>query len=232
VPQPDRAAELFEKVWKEEAGHFAPSLRLARDRAALRRIVLGRIGSWTKEPLVPGFRPAAFELAFGLKGSAAFTLAAPAGPRGEAVELSGQIDRVDVDDRGRAVVLDYKYSTIARYSNLAEKIDEGLDLQLPIYALAAAKLLNREVVAAGYVTLRDAKERWLRLDAAAPGGTRADVTWEGADGAARMTAALARIREFDAQIRAGGIEAKPRDPDRCGRGKCPFADLCRYEGNP
>jgi hypothetical protein len=157
-------------------------------------------------------------------------LAAPAGPRGEAVELSGKIDRVDVDDRGRAVVVDYKYSTVDRWSKLDEKIGEGLDLQLPIYALAAAKLLNREVVAAGYVTLRDGKERWLRLDAAAPGGARADVTWEGADRAARLAAVEARIREADAKIREGGIEAKPRDPDRCGRGKCPFADLCRYEG--
>jgi superfamily I DNA/RNA helicase/RecB family exonuclease len=230
VPQPERAAALFDEVWEEEAGHFAPSLRLARDRTALRRIVLGRIAEWKTQPLVPGFRPAKFELAFGLPGAPAFALAAPAGPRGEAVELSGMIDRVDVDDRGRAVVVDYKYSSIARYSNLDEKLPEGLDLQLPIYALAAAKLLNREVVAAGYVTLRDANERWLRLASGAPGGTRADVTWEGAEGAARMTAVEARIREFDAQIRAGGIELNPRDPDRCGRGKCPFADLCRYEG--
>jgi ATP-dependent helicase/nuclease subunit B len=231
VPHPERAAAVFDETWDEHAGRFAPSLRLARERAALRRVVLGRIAAWAADPLVPGFRPAEFELAFGIGAAPAFALAAPAGPRGEAVELSGKIDRVDVDGAGRAVVVDYKYATVERYGNLDAKIAEGLDLQLPIYALAAAKLLGREVVAAGYATLRDGKERWLRLSAAAPGGARADATWEGADRAARMAAVEARIRELDAKIRDGGIEAKPRDPDRCGRGKCPFADLCRYEGD-
>jgi hypothetical protein len=156
-------------------------------------------------------------------------LAAPAGPRGEAVELAGMIDRVDVDDAGRAVVVDYKTSRIGRYSKLDEKIATGADLQLPIYAMAAAKLLSREVVAAGYATLRDGRERWLRLAPGAPGG-RGDVDWTGDDRAAKFVAVEARIRELDASIKGGGIEAAPRDMDKCGRGKCPFADLCRFEG--
>jgi hypothetical protein len=91
-------------------------------------------------------------------------------------------------------------------------------------------LLRRQVVAAGYVTLRDGRERWLRLAAGAPGG-RGDVDWTGDERSARLAAVEARVRELDASIRDGRIEAAPRDMDRCGRGKCPFADLCRYEGS-
>jgi len=226
---PAEAPRVFDDVWRKHAGRFAPSLRLERERAALRRLVVRRIVEEAEFPLVPGFRPAEFELPFGIGEAPPFVLAAPAGPRGESVELSGMIDRVDVDDAGRAVVVDYKTSRIARYAKLDEKIATGADLQLPIYAMAAAKLLGRAVVAAGYATLRDGRERWLRLAPGAPGG-RGDVDWTGDGREAKLIAVEARIRELDASIRGGGIEASPRDMDKCGRGKCPFADLCRFEG--
>jgi ATP-dependent helicase/DNAse subunit B len=229
LTKPADAPRVFDEVWKKHAARFPPSLRLARDRAALRRIVLRRIEEEAASPLVPGFRPTMFELPFGIGDRPPFVLAAPAGPRGETVELSGMIDRVDVDDAGRAVVVDYKTSRIGRYSKLDEKIEAGADLQLPIYAMAAAKMLSREVVAAGYATLRDGRERWLRLAPNAPGG-RGDVDWTGDERAAKFAAVEARIRELDASIKGGGIEAAPRDMDKCGRGKCPFADLCRFEG--
>jgi len=231
---PDGAPDVFDAVWKKHAGRFAPSLRLARDRATLRRVVLDRIRMEAAAPLVPGFRPRMFELGFGIGDAPPFVLPALAtrdGTRGDAVELRGQIDRVDVDDTGRAVVVDYKTSRMAGYSNLDEKIASGTDLQLPIYALAAEALTGREVIAAGYVTLRDGKERWLRLAADAPGGAKADVDWTDGrrgDGLARVEA---DIRRLDAAIRAGAIVAKPTDPDKCGAGKCPFADLCRFEGD-
>src|SRR5204862_8133298 len=113
-------------------------------------------------PLAPGSRRRGWCRGSACGAAPPFVLPAPAGPRGEAVELSGKIDRVDLDDAGRAVVVDYKYAAIGRYSNLDEKIASGADLQLPIYALAARRLLGREVVAAGYLTLRDDKRRWLR----------------------------------------------------------------------
>jgi ATP-dependent helicase/DNAse subunit B len=224
------AERAFDAVWDEHASRFAMSLRLARERAALRRVVLDRIAREAERPLVPGFVPREFERAFGLDGAPPLVVAAVAGPRGEAVEVAGKIDRVDVDGAGRAIVLDYKYSDVTRYSKLEAKLDAGTDLQLPLYALAAERVLGREVVAAGYVTLRDGKERWLRLAADAPGRPRADVSWVGPDRAAKLAAVEARVRELDGRIREGAIAASPRDPERCGRGKCPFADLCRYEG--
>jgi hypothetical protein len=96
--------------------------------------------------------------------------------------------------------------------------------------LAAERLLEKPVVAAGYVTLRDDGTRWLRLAPDAPGTSKADVTWDGDARAAGLAAVEARIVEHDAAIRTGRIVAMPADPDRCGSGRCPFADLCRYEG--
>jgi ATP-dependent helicase/DNAse subunit B len=223
---PSRADSIFEDVWRRNAGRFAASLRLARDRAGLKRTLLERIAAWAREPLVPGFTPLALELAFGLEGTAPLVV----GPEGGGVEVVGKIDRVDADESGRAVVVDYKLSVLGRYANLADKIATGTDLQLPIYVLAAERLLERPVVAAGYVTLRDDGKRWLRLAPDAPGTSKADVTWEGDARAAGLAAVEQRIRDHDAVIRSGRIVAAPTDPDRCGSGKCPFADLCRYEG--
>ncbi len=80
--------------------------------------------------------------------------------------------------------------------------------------------------------LRDGGERWLRLDPAAPSAGRADVTWEAERRAEGLAQVEGHVAELDARIRKGGIEARPADPERCGRGRCPFADLCRYEGSP
>lgn len=223
---PTRAESIFDSVWRTHAGHFAPSLRLARDRAGLKRTLLARIDAWTAEPLVSGFKPLALELAFGLEGAEPLVV----GPADGGVEVAGKIDRVDADESGHAVVIDYKLSTVGNYARMADKIAAGTDLQLPIYVLAAERLLEKPVVAAGYVTLRDGGERWLRLAANAPGRSKADVTWEGDARAAGLAAVEERIRAHDADIRSGRIVALPTDQDRCGSGKCPFADLCRYEG--
>ena len=222
----EAAGRTFDAVWEEEAGHFVTSLRLARDRAALRRAVLERVRADRAGPVAPGFMPREFERAFGMSGAPPLVV----GGGANAVERKGQIDRVDVDGAGRAIVIDYKTARITNYSNLAQKLDEGLDLQLPIYALAAERVLGRRVVAAGYLTLRDGRERWLRLAPDAPGTSRADVTWEGDARAAALAKVEDRIVQLDRSIREGGIVALPRDPDKCGRGRCPFADVCRFEG--
>lgn len=142
-----------------------------------------------------------------------------------------------MDDRGRAIVLDYKWSREARYSGIEKKIAEGLDLQLPIYVIAARKALALRVVAAGYVTLRDEGGpglRWLPVTADAPvrsksrGGPPAG--WGVGDGEGGLSRAEVRIVELDRRIRSGACRTLPADPDRCGSGACAYADLCRFEG--
>jgi ATP-dependent helicase/DNAse subunit B len=226
------AAQAFDAAWAQAAGHLRPTLALARDRARMLAAVTALAEREAHAPLVPGYRPTHAELAFGDSA----TRVAVAGTPG--VELRGRIDRIEQDGAGRALVIDWKWQSFDKFSGLAARIAEGRDLQLPLYVLAAQQLLGRRVVAAGLVALRDKdfRARWLRLDESAPGRPPAkpgaatgDLTWTGDARDDELAAVERRVAFLDGQIRAGGIEARPTDPDRCGPGRCPFADLCRYE---
>ncbi len=74
---------------------------------------------------------------------------------GSEVSLRGRIDRLDGDGT-RIVVTDYKRSKAPSASD----VDNGLDLQLPLYMLAAAKLYKRNgqvqnVAGGSYFVLKD-----------------------------------------------------------------------------
>lgn len=76
------------------------------------------------------------------------------------VAVTGKIDRMDVAEDGRLVVLDYK---TGRLHVRGEDILTGLSLQLPIYLLAAEEILRdrigpAEAVAGGYYHLRSIRE--------------------------------------------------------------------------
>ncbi len=144
------------------------------------------------------------------------------------VELRGAVDRIDEDGAGRAVVIDYKWSKKSSFSKLDDRIATGVDLQLPLYALAVEQRLSRRVIAAGYLTLKDSGERWLRLSPEAPGG-RYDVNWED-DRDERMAAFQKLVVARDADIRSGRIDIAPLDRNKCAF--CDFADLCRIAEVP
>ena len=216
---PEAAAESFEAAWAEFAGRLRPGLALARERSRMRAAVLRRVADEAQAQLAPGFTPAWFEQPF---GDAETPLAIGA------VRLRGCIDRVDLDAQGRAVVIDYKWSAVTRFAGLERKLAEGLELQLPLYAIAVEDALGHEVVAAGYVTLRDGGARWLRFAPEAPRAGRADVSWMGEEGDEGMANVRQVVVALDARIRGGGVAVEPRDPKICGF--CAFGDLCRYEG--
>ena len=77
---------------------------------------------------------------------------------GDEVRLSGKIDRIDRTADGRFVVFDYK---TGRMPSVAD-IDTGLNLQLPLYLLAAESLFGeiglREGAGAAYLMLRDLED--------------------------------------------------------------------------
>jgi RecB family exonuclease len=178
---------------------------------------------------VPGFRPWKLEWGFGPRGDGVEVVV---GPPGWPVRLNGSVDRIDAAADGRAVVLDWKWSRKDRFHGVEDEIDEGADLQLPVYALAVTRGLGRRVVAVGYVTLRDQHVRWLPLTGDAPAAVqgRAPEGWAEGDGSAALTRAEDHIVRLDRAIRGGRVCVDPRDEDLCTW--CPYADLCRYERIP
>ena len=83
------------------------------------------------------FRPVAFERSFG-RGAGSLPPLTYALADGSSLEITGQIDRIDMDEAGRYfLILDYK--TGAAYINLVE-VYYGLRLQLLTYLLVARNL--------------------------------------------------------------------------------------------
>jgi ATP-dependent helicase/nuclease subunit B len=229
------AAAIVDEVFRGEAGHLRRDLRVEAVRAELRRVVAAAVRDWAaRGGIVAGFVPRHFEWAFGAAGPRV-----AAGEGAASVALTGAADRIDVDAAGRAIVLDYKWSKASRFQSIERKITEGLDLQLPIYAIAARKALGLRVVATGYVTLRDEDgpgTRWLPVTEDSPVKATArsgpPEGWGLGDGEGGLSRAEVRIVDLDRKIRSGACATDPADPDRCGAGACPYADLCRYEGKP
>ena len=77
---------------------------------------------------------------------------------GNEVRIAGKIDRIDRTADGRFIVFDYK---TGRMPSVAD-IDTGLNLQLPLYLLAAESLFEgielREGAGAAYLMLRDLED--------------------------------------------------------------------------
>ncbi len=218
----EQADAAFAAAWHEHAGHLLPGLSLARERAALRHAVLEQVLAEAEAPLVPGYAPAHVEWPFGLEGAAPLVVASG----GATVEVAGKVDRIDTDAGGHAVVVDYKWSRITRFAALARRIAEGEDVQLPLYVLAVERGLGVRVGAAGYLTLRDGRRRWLRLTAEAPRGS-GDVDWTADAGAAALRDVEAFVVRVDADVRSARIDVRPRDEDQCAW--CPFGDVCRVD---
>ncbi len=110
--------------------------------------------------------PAHFELSFGSypgmgegdPQSTTTPYAISDSESGDVVRLSGKIDRIDRTADGSFIVFDYK---TGRRPSVAD-IDTGLNLQLPLYLLAAESLFEeldlRQGAGAAYLMLRDLED--------------------------------------------------------------------------
>ena len=197
-----QAAELEGTLWRDLEG-------FVRDEAQ------------SPLPLVPR----RFEVSFGTDR------AAPELQRGlrlaEGIQLSGKIDRIDVDPySARGIVQDYKSGR----AHSAKQIDEELKLQIPLYLLVLRDLVGIEPLGGVYRSLSGARvsRGLLRRDAAddLPGYKKNDYLPDG-EFWALVETARDRAAGFAGRIRAGDIRHDPKG------GECPsWCDLwpmCRVE---
>ncbi|HZO33569.1 MAG TPA: PD-(D/E)XK nuclease family protein [Gaiellaceae bacterium] len=172
-------------------------------------------------PLVPR----RFEVGFGTDR------AAPELQRGlklaDGIQLSGKIDRIDVDPySARGIVQDYKSGR----AHSAKQIDEELKLQIPLYLLVLRDLVGIEPLGGVYRSLSGARvsRGLLRQDAAddLPGYKKNDYLPDDEFWAVVDTA-RERAAGFAGRIRTGDIRHDPKG------GECPsWCDLwpmCRVE---
>jgi ATP-dependent helicase/nuclease subunit B len=178
-------------------------------------------------------RPRLLEVSFGTKEDSKPALRIRSAGRDE--QLSGRIDRVDVDPSGEfGYVVDYKYSdpAVVGRAFLAGAGEEITGFQLAIYLMALQEVVGLEPVGAELLSIRRQVRRY------AVGRAALAAQWDPPRksrslGEEEFTAYLERAREAIAALiasaRAGDIATRPLDAKRCGPGSCPAADVCRFD---
>lgn len=135
-----------------------------------------------------------------------------------------RLDRIDVADDGRRVIIDYKYSTEQRVKDLVEAHQEKRKLQAGLY-LMALSAAGHECAGVLFLAAREkpAWVGWLSQEMKLNG-----VRSCSAEGLAAL-ADLARQAATEAiqRIREGEIRPQPADPELCPY--CAYRDICRFE---
>ncbi len=120
-----------------------PLFRREMFREKLRQILMRFIESEAQLMTRRGFEPRYFELGFGRRPGS--EVGALDFLKWDGVNIEGVIDRVDVlENKKEALIVDYKLS----FKDLWKKMAKGLEVQLPIYVMAAEELLGLRVVGA------------------------------------------------------------------------------------
>ena len=143
------------------------------------------------------------------------------------IQITGQIDRIDVGRVGEVTVfnvIDYKSGREVRLKD--EAVCAGRQLQLPLYALAAEKLLladrQAEALAAGYWSIQGRGFEKGALEIRRADGHAVSPTdqWE-----QLRPQILVTVKQLVAGIRAGEFPVHNEDQD-CTRW-CPQSTICR-----
>ena len=142
----------------------------------------------------------------------------------EGVVLRGRIDRLDLLADGRALVIDYKYSSEERLRKLIAGHETGEKVQGGLYQAAVRRVLGCEPAGVLFCALRR-ETKWDGWHAPVPGletkgeSCAADVL------EARIHIAEETGRRAIGEIFSGRVEPDPADEEICRT--CDFADICR-----
>jgi len=152
-----------------------------------------------------------------------------------AIEISGKIDRIDiseVDGEKIGVIIDYKYGQTEFKS---KDLEEGLDLQLPIYLLALREVFNIVPVAAEFYALKSSKKTGIYSQELIDNLSlnikpmKKSLSVDSKEFNKMLKEAENHIIKFSKEISNGRIELAPVNLDFCGEGNCDFANVCRIE---
>ena len=185
-----------------------------------------------KESDLSRFKPSLFEAKFGDEELGTLEIG---DNKKEAVEISGKIDRIDISETNGekiGVIIDYKYGqTEFKITDM----EEGLDLQLPIYLLALRDVFKIIPVASEFYALKSSKKTGIYnrelIDNFSfnikPMKKSLSIDSKGFN--KMLKDAENHILEFAKEIRNGRIELAPANIDFCGEGNCDFANVCRID---
>lgn len=206
------ALSLFDRCVETLEHTGAPAIGLAEEVARAGAAAYARAIVADDATFLPGFKPAAHELAFG-DDDAPFTFAG--------VRVRGRIDRVD-EGPGGLLVIDYKSSNTIKGAGSFETY--GL-LQPVVYAAAASALLGKPAVGGVYRSMGSLAVRGYYREGLVDLGARGTGT-DALDAdafEAVVASAVARIGEIVARMRAGDVSSTPSN-DACAY--CPMKPVC------
>ena len=206
------AEEEFERA--EKQGITGKPILWATVKEDILRDLLAWVeldSTWRREN---GFSPIWAEKSFGFSGKDSLEALTISLKDGVELSFRGMIDRVDISDDGKSVVVtDYKTGSPYSYRNMKDDpLDSGRKLQLPIYAMAAKRVMEGlEHAVGGYwfvstaanferkiVDLNEVEDRFI------------DV-----------------IGQISAGIQSGLFPANPGPPAQKGPENCGFCDFDR-----
>ncbi len=223
--------EIFDDIFNRETRGMVTGFEELKARNEMLNTLLA-FESMEKESNLLTFKPSMFEAKFGNEETETLKIG---NVDKDGIEISGKIDRVDVseaDGEKVGIIIDYKYGQTE--FRLAE-LEEGLDLQLPIYILALRDLFGVIPVAAEFYALKTSRKTGiyneelidkLKLNIKP---TRKSLSVDNKEFNKLLKDAESHILKFSKEIRKGKIELAPANIDFCGEGNCDFANVCRID---
>jgi ATP-dependent helicase/nuclease subunit B len=222
---------IFDDVFKQKTRRMVTGFDELKARNEMLNTLLA-FEAMEKESNLPTFKPSMFEAKFGDEETETLKIVNVVK---DCIEISGKIDRVDVsevDGEKVGIIIDYKFGQTE--FNKTE-LEEGLDLQLPIYILALRDLFGVVPIAAEFYALKTSRKTGIYNEELIDNlklnikPAKKSLSVDNKEFNKLLKNAENHILKFSREIRKGRIELAPANIDFCGEGNCDFANVCRID---